>query len=378
MFAVDFVKSRRMAAGAIAATLLALVAGGCSSSTTNSVDQPGTGVGSSGLSVEPYVDVTLSKLPDFKALKANGATGVVFAFANAAGKGWAEGCTPSFGPYRVNDLHIQSAARAARDAGLNIAVSFGGQTAGDQGIDLAETCNFAGAEGDHTLVNAYAAALKGVSANRADFDVEGATLVNAHSGGDKSSFANRNDAIKKLPSVVPGIMTTYTMSTGQNGLQKTDAWGDIPGHLSAMAAAGMGSAVGRWNWMAFDWWVPQPANMGDAVVASIQATNSDLAKIMNFPLADIQKASMLTTMPGNWDGNGQVVNNYLLLTDMATVSKYLRSIGAPTISMWSASRDNGSCAGNPGAALAQPTCSGLAQRDFQFTSVAADPNQSIQ
>jgi len=375
LFAVDFVKGRWMAVCAVVAVPLMVVVSGCSSPKGDSVAPPANGPEVSGLSVEPYVDVTLSKLPDFRALKANGASGVVFAFANAAGKGWADGCTPSFGPYRIDDPHVQSAARAARDAGLNIAVSFGGQTAGDQGIDLAETCNFSGADADHTLVNAYAAALKGVSAGRADFDVEGANLVNAFSGGDTSSFANRNDAIKKLPSVVPGIMTTYTMSTGQNGLQKTDAWGDIPGHLAAMAKSGMGSAIGRWNWMSFDWWVPQPPNMGDAVVASMKATNSDLAKIMNFPVVDVEKASMLTTMPGNWDGNGQVVNNYLLPSDMATVSRYLRSIGAPAISMWSASRDNGSCAGAPGAALAQPTCSGLAQRDFEFTSVAAEPGQ---
>ncbi|MDP3972815.1 MAG: hypothetical protein Q8P61_07910, partial [Candidatus Nanopelagicales bacterium] len=229
LFAVDFVRSRWMATCAVVAVLLMVVVSGCSSSESESVTPPasgseanGLGSAANGFSVEPYVDVTLLNLPDFKALKANGATGVVFAFANAAGTGWADGCTPSFDSYRVNDPHIQSAAQAARNAGLNIAVSFGGQTAGVQGIDLAETCNFAGADEGHTLVNAYATAINAVTASRADFDVEGAALVNAFTGGDKSSFANRNDAIKKLPSVVPGIMTSYTMSTGPNGLQKTD------------------------------------------------------------------------------------------------------------------------------------------------------------
>lgn len=352
----------------------ALALGACGTNASNSVAQnPAAPQAAGTFAVTPYVDVTLTQLPDFNALKSSGATDVVFGFANSQGPGWSTGCVPTFGGYAIDSQQVQAAGIAAKSAGLNVGVSFGGQRA--EGNDLAVTCNFVGGgPGGKTLADVYADTVKALGATRADFDVEGALAVNAYDGGSTSSFANRNNAIKELPGKVPGgVYVSYTMSTGPSGPMSTDSWGNVPAHLQAMAAAGMGQYIGNWNWMAFDWWTSQPANMGDAVNSSWAATNTFMASTFDYPLADIQHTSSVTAMIGEWDGPAVPNTQYFLPQDMATVSKYLRANSSPGIAFWSASRDNGSCAAPPGSAIAQPTCSGVAQTTNQFLSTAANP-----
>ena len=66
---------------------------------------------------------------------------------------------------------------------------------------------------------------------------------------------------------------------------------------------------------------------------------------------------------GQNDTSGEIFT----LADAATVESYAAQQGIAMLSLWSEGRDNGGC---PSGGVS-PTCSGISQTQFEFTSIFA-------
>lgn len=347
--------------------VLALPAVAACGATADSADTKTPAKGSN-FRVAPYVDVSLTTLPDPQTLRSQGATEVVLAFANAAPSStnpW--NCTPSFAGYAYNDPHITNYVQQIKAAGLPIAVSFGGAAGGNDNnlTDLAYRCNPGTDPKNNNLTQAYQTAIDAVGAYRADFDVEGDQIVNAYTAQQgQGSFWNRNTAIHQLHANNPNLNISYTVTVGPNGPTDGGA-GNVAAHLQALAGAGMGSAIGVWNFMTMDYYTApaQGQTVGQMINTSWEGSTQFLASTLGVSEAQAAAASMATPMIGVNDDQINTVQP----ADLTAISANLRSSNAAGISFWSENRDNPCATGT-----VSPTCSGVGATAGAFLAAAAN------
>jgi hypothetical protein len=227
--------------------------------------------------------------------------------------------------------------QTVRAAGADVIISFGGAF----GTELAQSCSDA-----TSLQAAYQAVINRYNAKMLDFDVEGASVM------DQASITRRNQALVKLKAANPGLVVSYTLPVLPTGL--VDSGVNI---LRSAKADGLN--LDLVNVMAMDYG-PAVDNGGQMGLNAIQAAGNTRQQIL---AAGLTAAVGVIPMIGVNDTASEVfqLSDAQALVAFANANSYITRL-----SIWSVARDNGSCAGT---GWASPTCSGVAQSLYQFSSM---------
>jgi len=249
-----------------------------------------------------------------------------------------DGCAPAWQGKTLltiaSENRFSSHIKRIRAVGGDIIISFGGYV----GQELAQACPDAA-----SLQVTYQAVVDKYNVNRLDFDVE-ASAVN-----DPASIDRRSQALKALAAVNPGLRISFTLPAFPTGMPQ-------PALNVLKSAVSIGTPVAVVNIMTMDYGYTVPdGNMGPA---AISAATSALTQLQSLGL---QVGVGITPMIGMNDSAGE---NFTP-ADARMVLNYARgNRDVVLLSMWSLGRDNGSCAGK-----LSPTCSGIAQRPWEFSHI---------
>jgi chitinase len=182
--------------------------------------------------------------------------------------------------------------------------------------------------------------------NSLDFDIEGGAVA------DTASIHLRDQALVGLEKANPGLRISFTLPVLPNGL---DANGLAM--LRDMKADGLDPAV--INVMAMDY----GPNADNGAQMGVDAISAALGTIQQISFAGLTSKVGITPMIGVNDDSAEVFS----LADAQALTAFADSNPqVARLSMWSMARDNGSGAGQ---AWASPTDSGIAQANYQFSSI---------
>lgn len=274
----------------------------------------------------PYLDISV-KRPDLAAVaKATGLRHVTLAFA-LAGKG---GCEPAWGGTQPVDA-LNPDIEAFRAAGGDVSVATGGAV----GTYLENACGTA-----EELEGAYGKLLDATGSTNLDVDIE--TGVRADVIVDALSRLQR----------ARGTAITLTLPIDLAGL--TPAGLDV---VKRAAAAKVQVTVNGMdmNFRTGGDWGQAMIDAGQAVLDQLRQIYPDASE------AEQNRTLSLTVMIGRNDA-GPITRQ----VDAQKVLDFARSRGLGRIGFWSLGRDFGSCPGRKKAAV---DCSGVAQRDLEFTTL---------
>ncbi|MPZ85680.1 MAG: glycosyl hydrolase [Actinophytocola sp.] len=276
----------------------------------------------------PYIDVTMPSPSLVDVANATGHKVFTLAFALAD----STGCNPSWGgTIPLNDSRIIDDIRALQAMGGEVVVATGGAA----GPYLEYTCGSAEA-----LAGAYREILDTVDTNHLDVDVE-ATIPQDMV----------NQALKQVQDE-RGTAVSYTMRV------LGDDYGMDPYSVQVLRSAAAHGVDVLVNPMTMEFGTSRPS-WGDAVIAAAESTLRQMREIWpNDP--NLTSRLGVTPMIGrNYNGKVFELAHARQLVDWARANQ----IGL--LAFWSAGRDNGSC---PGGGVS-PTCSGISQGSFEFTSI---------
>jgi chitinase len=226
--------------------------------------------------------------------------------------------------------------------------SFGGESADDNGTDIADSC---------TSVNSIAQVYENVIATynipRIDLDIEGNSLTNT------AGIARRNEAVAQAESWAAAngrsIQFSYTMPGSPTGMDAQEK-SIISNAISA------GATVSVVNLMTFDYFIGTAQEMATDTETAGADLHSQLQSL--YPSdSSTQLWNMIgvTEMPGIDDfGAGETFTQ----ADAATVLNWAKSNGISTLSFWALQRDNGRCPGTAGS----DNCSGISQPTWYFSN----------
>ncbi|MCT2584955.1 chitinase [Actinophytocola gossypii] len=280
----------------------------------------------------PYIDITMPSPSLVDVANATGHRTFTLAFVLAD----STGCNPSWGgTIPLDDPRIIGDIRALQAQGGEVVVATGGAA----GPYLEYTCGSADA-----LADAYREILDTVGTNHLDVDVE-ATIPQDMV----------NTALKRLQDE-RGTSVSYTMRV------LGDDYGMDPYSVQVLQSAAAHGVDVLVNPMTMEFGSSRP-NWGDAVIAAAESTLRQMGEIWpGLSDAELRARLGVTPMIGqNYNGKVFELGHARQLVDWARANQ----IGM--LGFWSAGRDNGSC---PGGGVS-PTCSGIAQGPFEFTSIFA-------
>ncbi len=279
----------------------------------------------------PYIDVSPGSGSAIMQLANNGSGNKHYTLAFILGFG----CSASwFGAYQMNTAEadaIGTRINELRAVGGDVIVSFGGAAA----PELADVCPSASA-----LQTQYQAVVSKYSLKTVDFDIE---------DFPPTAIDNRNKALKGLEAANPNLFVQYTLGVLESGF--TQAQMDVLNN-----ARTNGTRVDRVNIMAMDYG-HSVSDMYAAAVSAAQATRTWL-NANGFANTKIG----ITPMIGVNDSGGETFS----LGNASSLTSWANSNGITEIAFWSVGRDNGGC---PGGGAASPSCSGISQSNFQFSSI---------
>jgi len=275
----------------------------------------------------PYIDVSPGSGSPIMQLAGNGSGNKHYTLAFILGYG----CAASwFGAYQLNTTEasaIGTRINELRAAGGDVIISFGGAAA----PELANVCPSASA-----LQAQYQAVVNMYHPYAIDLDIE---------DFNPTAIDIRNKALKG----VTGTRIQYTLGVLETGF--TQAQMDVLNN-----ARSNGTRVDLVNIMAMDYG-HSVANMYSAAVSGAQAARSWL-NANGFASTQLG----ITPMIGQNDSAGEVFTT----ANASSLVSWANSNGITELAFWSVGRDNGGC---PGQASASPTCSGVSQSNFQFSSI---------
>lgn len=294
----------------------------------------------------PYVDMGLTV--DWQLLTIQQQSGIkVFTLGFVVGNG---GCTPTWGGVGAtvandtlpNGTTILSLVQGIRAAGGDVIISFGGAS----GTELALGCTTVS-----SLQAAYQSVLNKYSVNsstpvRLDFDIEGGATT------DQASINRRNQALVGLKAANPNLVISYTLPVLPTGLVASGV-----NILNSVKAAGLN--VNVINIMAMDYGSAND-NGGQMGLSATQAAANTHNQVV---AAGLTASIGVTPMIGINDVNTEIfqLSDATMLLNFANANSYITRL-----SMWSVSRDNGSC---PNQGFASPVCSGISQSNWAFSNI---------
>ena len=298
-----------------------------------------------------YLDVTLPVDPMVQDA-ARGRHTALLAFVTADP---ARPCIPSWGgtvglEEAATQLHLDSRIRLLRDAGNDVAVSFGGQ----RGQELAVGCPDAGA-----LADAYRAVISRYGLDVVDLDIEG-------QAAEPTAVKVRAKAIAKLQSERPKdnpLRVWLTLPVTKGGL-------DSAGKQSVQTMLAAGVELAGVNIMTMNFGpLAEGESMLSASKSAAEGTHEDLRHLYEqagraVDGMRIWNSMGLTPMIGDNDVEG----NTFLPQDAAALNRFAAEQGIGRLSLWSINRDT---ACSPSASKDQPkpssNCSGAEQDPGEFT-----------
>ena len=284
--------------------------------------------------VAPYIDITQSTPTLAQIEQATGQKTFTLAFV----LGSSAGCVPEWGgTIPLTDSRIIGEINALRALGGDVAVSFGGA----DGPYLETTCS-----GESQLEAAYQEVISTLQVSHIDFDIEAAT--------DTSEV---NQAIAQVQAANPGLVVSYTLEVQAATYGLTPALG-VQVLQNAVAE---GVKVGIVNPMTMDF-APN-GDWGQSVIEAAESTEAQMATIWpNDSTAQLYSMLGVTPMIGDND-TGPVFT----VADAQELVSWAESNAVGRLAFWSEGRDNGGC---PSGGVS-PTCSGISQSQYQFTSIFA-------
>jgi chitinase len=305
---------------------LALVVGlsACSTTVSGSPAVAGSSSGAARPAFAPYVDISV-KRPDLVAVsKQTGLKHVTLAFA-LAGNG---SCEPAWGGTQPLD-----ALKGEIDAFKAVGGTVSAATGGAVGNYLENACGSAA-----DLAGAYEKLLDATGTNFLDVDIEAPV---------------RNDVVVDALSQVQrkrGTDITLTLAVDLGGLPAPTL--DL---VQRAAAANVAVTVN-----AMDMNFRTGGNWGQAMVDAAQATLDQLRKVYPNASEAVQNRTLAITIMIGRNDIGVITQP----DDAQKVIDFAKTRGVGRLGFWALARDNGSCAKK---VKAQPNCSGIAQKDYQFT-----------
>lgn len=286
--------------------------------------------------VAPYVDVTLPNQPTLADVASR--TGVdTFSLAFIIGS--AQGCVPTWGAqFPLDDPDIIGQIEELRARGGDVIVSFGGAL----GPYLAQVCGTAA-----QLADGYRQVVDVTGATQLDFDIEAGFNL-----ADKI-----NTAIAMLQQSHPQVEVSYTLAVQSPG------FGLAPAALDVVESAVVhGVDVSVVNAMAMNF-AGDGSDMGQAAIRTAQSVHDQLSPLFpDLSSAELWRTIGITPMIGVNNVQGLVFRQ----DDARQLVSWASGQGLGLLSFWSVGRDHG-C---PGGGVS-PTCSGITQTDFEFTTLFA-------
>ncbi len=300
----------------------------------------------SGKVFAPYIDMGLTA--SWQLLTIQQQSGIrVFTLGFVVGNG---GCTPTWGGVGAtvandtlpNGTTMLSLIQGVRAAGGDVIISFGGAS----GTELALGCTTVA-----SLQAAYQSVLNKYSVNsstpvRLDFDIEGGAIL------DQASINRRNQALVGLKAANPNLVISYTLPVLPTGLVASGV-----NMLNSIKAAGLN--VNVINIMAMDYGSAND-NGGQMGLSAVQAASNTHNQVV---AAGLTATIGVTPMIGQNDVQSEIfqLSDAQMLLNFANANNYITRL-----SMWSVSRDNGSC---PNQGFASPVCSGISQSNWAFANI---------
>lgn len=294
----------------------------------------------------PYIDMGLTA--SWQILNIQQQSGIrVFTLGFIVGNG---GCTPTWGGVGAtvandtlpNGTTMLSLIQGIRAAGGDVIISFGGAS----GTELALGCTSAS-----SLQAAYQSVLNRYSVNsstpvRIDLDIEGGAIL------DQTSINRRNQALVGLKAANPNLVISYTLPVLPTGLVASGV-----NMLNSIKASGLN--VNVINIMAMDYGSAND-NGGQMGLSALQAAANTHNQVV---AAGLTATIGVTPMIGQNDVQSEIfqLSDASMLLNFANSNSYITRL-----SMWSVSRDNGSC---PNQGFASPICSGIAQSNWAFANI---------
>ncbi len=248
-----------------------------------------------------------------------------------------DGCNPTWlgGSPVQSDTLVAAGITKIRGRGSDVFIAFGGY----DGLELAQTCkDVAG------LQAAYQAVVDKYKVKVLDLDIEHTAIE------DPVSIDRRSQALTALAAANPGLQLNFTLPATPAGL--TDLSVNV-----LKSAVKFGTPVAVVNLMTMDY--GKPVLTGAMGPNATSAAGGAMAQLKSLGMNSMIG---ITPMIGVQDSPGetftlddaQVVVNYAL----ANTEKIA------LLSFWSIGRDNGSC-----SATVSPLCSGIPQKDWEFTRI---------
>lgn len=294
----------------------------------------------------PYIDMGLTA--SWQLLNIQQQSGIkVFTLGFVVGNG---GCTPTWGGVGAtvandtlpNGTTMLSLIQGVRAAGGDVIISFGGAS----GTELALGCTTVS-----SLQAAYQSVLNKYSVNsstpvRLDFDIEGGAIL------DQASINRRNQALVGLKNANPNLVISYTLPVLPTGLVASGV-----NMLNSIKASGLN--VNVINIMAMDYGSAND-NGGQMGLSATQAASNTHNQVV---AAGLNATIGVTPMIGQNDVQSEIfqLSDAQMLLNFANANSYITRL-----SMWSVSRDNGSC---PNQGFASPVCSGISQSNWAFSNI---------
>jgi hypothetical protein len=276
----------------------------------------------------PYVDT--GAWPTFSIVSAANSTShkyYTLAFVLSGG-----GCVAKWnGVTPMSDYFYAAEINGIRAMGGDVIVSFGGAN----GTELAQACTSVA-----SLQAAYQGVITQYKLTRIDFDIEGGATL------DAPSIDRRNKAIQGLQAANPSLKVAFCLPVMTTGLIQSGL--DIISNAKANAVR-----IDVVNVMAMDYGGANNA-MGQAAINAATNTHNQMTSM------GVSATIGVTPMIGQNDSQGEIFT----LSDASSLLSFAQSNSWVTmIAFWSVGRDNGGC---PGQTYASPTCSGVAQSQFQY------------
>lgn len=268
-------------------------------------------------------------------MKATGATWFTMAFILSSG-----GCNPAWDGQRPLTGGVdQSTIAAIRAAGGDIVPSIGGW----QGNKLGPNCTT-----PEALAGAYQKVIDAYGLKAVDVDIENTDEFENAAVQDRIL-----GALKIVKQNNPGLRTILTFGTSTSG---PTSWGN---RLIEQSKA-LNTGIDVFTIMPFDFGNAS-TDMYASTVSATEGLKAKLKSVYGWDDATAYAHIGISGMNGISDTNETTtVKNWTDIRDWANSHHLAR------LAFWSVNRDRG-C---PGGGL-QETCSGIAQNDWQFTSITA-------
>ena len=246
-----------------------------------------------------------------------------------------DGCNPTWlgGSPVQSDTLVAAGITKIRARGADAWIAFGGY----DGLELAQTCNDV-----RSLQAAYQAVIDKYKVTVIDLDIEHTAIE------DPVSIDRRSQALTALGAANPGLQIHYTLPATPAGLTNLS--------MNVIeSAVKFATPVVVVNLMTMDY--GGPVLTGAMGPNATSAAGGAMAQLKSLGMSSMIG---ITPMIGVQDSAGETFT----LDDAQVVVNYAlaNSNKISLLSFWSIGRDNGSC-----SATVSPLCSGIPQKDWEFT-----------